>query len=149
MSSRNDVEFADRISRRRYAGTIGAALAFFGVQIITRPVFGGESIQLEGFRRFLWAINAVGLLLLTLPIGGWFFGRRIRTLVNDEISRGHARTAAAAGMWVAVLIAVIILLIPAGQQLSGRETSYLIVSPVAVFVPVYFAWLEARAHRDG
>jgi hypothetical protein len=149
MSSRDDVEFADRISRRRYAGTLGAAAAFLIAQIVARPVFGVEGFQLEGFRRYLWAVNALGLLLLTLPIGGWIFGSRIRSLVNDEISRGHGRTAAAAGLWVAVVIAIAILLTPLGSRLSAMEASYLIVTPVAIIVPLYFGWLEARAHRDG
>ena len=149
MSTRNDVEFADHISRRRYLGTIGAALAFFGVQVVARPVLGVEGFQLEGFRRYFWAVNALALLLLTLPVGGWIFGPRIRRLVNDEVSRGHGRTATAAGFWVAVLIAIAIVLTPLGRKLSGMEASYLIVSPVAVIVPLYFAWLEARAHRDG
>jgi hypothetical protein len=149
MTSRNDVEFADNISRRRYLATIGATVAFLGAQLVARPVLGVEGFQLEGFRRYLWAINALGLIALTLPIGGWIFGRRIRSLVNDEISRGHGRMATGAGLWVAILIAIAILLTPLGRRCSAAEASYLIVTPVAVIVPLYFAWLEARAHRDG
>src|ERR1051325_860731 len=103
MSSRDEVEFADRISRRRYVGTLSAAIAFLAVQIITRPAFGGDAYKFEGFRQYMWAVNALVLLVLTLPVGGWVFGPRIRALVNDEISRQHGRRAAAAGFWVAIL----------------------------------------------
>jgi hypothetical protein len=149
MSSRNDVEFADRISRRRYLGTLGATIAFLVVQIITRPAFGGDAYKFEGFRKYMWAVNALALLLLTVPIGGWAFGPRIRSLVNDEISRQHGLRAAAAGFWVAVLLATAIGVSPLGHRLSSIESTYLIVSAAAVVVPIYFAWLEARAHRDG
>ena len=149
MKSRNEVEFADQLSRRRYIGTAAAAIAFLGIQLVAHPVFRSDDYIPGGIRPYMWAVNAFVLLLLVLPIGGWIWGRRVRELVNDEISRGHGRAATAAGFWVAVLIAIAIHVLPLGRELTARETTYLIVSPVAVLVPLYFAWLEARALRDG
>lgn len=148
-SPRNDVEFADRISRRRYIGTTAAAIAFIGTQFSSRPVFRDDGYAMDGIRMYLWAINALALLLLILPIGGWIWGRRVRSLVNDDISRAHAGKATIAGFWVAMTIAIAIHVLPAARDLSAREVTYLIVCPVAALVPLYFAWLEARALRDG
>lgn len=147
--SRNDIEFADRISRRRYIGTTAATIAYIGAQFASRPVFRADAYPVDSLRQYLWAVNALVLLLLVLPMGGWIWGKRVRSLVNDEISRAHSRTAIVAGFWVSMIIAIGIHVLPGLRDFSAREATYLIVCPVAALVPLYFAWLEARALRDG
>ena len=85
---------------------------------------------------------------MLLPAGGLFWGRRIRELVNDEISRAHSQTAAAAGFWVAMLAGLAVYVLPetrtfsAGDELPDRVARHGIAL-------LRFAALEARAHRDG
>lgn len=148
MKSQNVVEFADRISRKRALGTAVATGVFLMLQLVARPVFRSDSWA-SGWRAYAWVLNAALLLLLLLPIGGFVWGRRVRTLVNDDVSREHARTAAAAGFWVAVVIALVLYALPAAQSLSGREAAYLVVTPTTGVALLAFAWLESRAHRDG
>jgi hypothetical protein len=149
MKSQNVVEFADRISRKRALGTALATAAFLLIQLVARPVFRDDGWGASGWRAYAWVLNAALLLLLLLPIGGFVWGQRVRTLVNDDVSREHSRTAAAAGFWVAVVIALALYALPAARSLSGREAAYLVVTPTTGVALLAFAWLESRAHRDG
>ena len=149
MRSQNAVDFADRLSRRRALGTALATLAFLSAQLVARPVFRSDGYAAAGPRFYIWALNAGVLLLMLLPAGGIIFGRRIRELVNDEISRAHSRAAAAAGFWVAMIAGLAAYALPVAQNLSAREASYLIVTLATGVALLTFAGLEARAHRDG
>jgi hypothetical protein len=149
MTPQNVVEFADRISRKRAIGITLATLAFLVVQLVARPVFRSDGYAASGPRAYMWAVNAGILLLLLLPAGGFVWGRRVRALVNDEVSRQNARTGMAAGFWTAMSIALAIYALPAGRELSALEAVYLVVTPTTGVALLAFAWLESRAHRDG
>ena len=148
MPPQNVVEVADRLSRKRALGTALAAGAFLIIQAIVHPVFRSE-YGATGIRAYMWAINAAALLLFLLPLGGVAWGRRVRALVNDDISRDHSRTGMAAGFWTAMIVAFGVYLLPIGQGLTAREATYLVVTPATGVALLVFAWLESRAHRDG
>lgn len=147
--SRNAVEFADFISRRRAKGTALAALAFLIIQGFLHPVFRTDGYAQSGPRGYMWAINAALLLALILPIGGVVWGRRVRELVNDDVSRANARSAAAVAFWVAMIIALGLYALPISRGMTARQAIYLIVLPTTGLAPLVFAWLESRALRDG
>lgn len=149
MEAPNAVEFADRIARRRVIGTTTATVAFLAVQLVARPVFRSDGYAASGPRSYMWAINAAALLLLLLPIGGYVWGRRVRELVNDDISRQNSRTAAAGAFWLAMIIALTVYALPSARALSAREAAYLVVTPATAFALLAFSWLESRALRDG
>lgn len=149
MAPQNVVDLADRLSRRRAIGTALATTMFLAIQVVARPVFRADGYDVSTFRANLWAVNAGCLLLLLLPVGGFVFGQRVRALVNDDVSRHHARAAATAGFWVAMLVALGLYLAPASEGLTAREAAYLVVTPAVGVALLGFAWREARAHRDG
>jgi hypothetical protein len=149
MSRPSNVELADRIARRRVTGMTAATVAFLAVQIVARPVFRSDAYAASGLRSYLWAVNAGALLLLLLPIGGYVWGRRVRELVNDEVSRQNSRRATAAAFWLAMIIGLGIYVLPAIRGVSAREAAYLVVTPATAFALLAFAWLESRALRDG
>jgi hypothetical protein len=149
MEARNAVEFADRIARRRVVGTTAATVAFLAVQLVARPVFRSDGYAASGPRSYMWALNAGVLLLLLLPIGGYVWGRRVRELVNDEVSRRNSRTATAGAFWLAMITALAVYVLPTVRDISAREAAYLIVTPATAFALLTFAWLESRALRDG
>jgi hypothetical membrane protein len=149
MSPQNVVEFADRISRRRALGTALATIVFLAIQVVVRPVFRTDGYAASDLGAHMWALNAALLLLLLLPAGGFVWGRRVRTLVNDEVSRNNSRTAMAAGFWVAMVIALGLYALPASRGFNAREAIYLIATPTTGVALLAFAWLESRAHRGG
>jgi hypothetical protein len=149
LDSPSAIDVADRLSRRRALGVTLAAVAFLGVEIVVRPVFRTDGYASSGWRAYAWPFNAALLLCMLLPIGGLIWGRQVRALVNDEVSRANARTAAAAGFWTAMVIALGIYVAPGAAAFTAREAIFLIVTPTTGVALLLFAWLEARAHRDG
>ena len=151
MNSKSDnvVELADRVSRRRARGTTIATLAFVAVQLVARPVFRTDGDSAAGPRAVMWAVNVAVLLLFLLPIGPVVFGRRVRELVNDEVSRANARSAAIVGFALAMVVALAVYSVSPAFTLSAREGLYLVVTPTTTCTLLVFAWLESRANRDG
>ena len=149
MTSENAIDLADRLSRRRARGTAAATAVFLAIQVVAPPVFLTDGVVAPGPRGYMWAVNAAVLLLLLLPVGGYIFGRQVRALVNDDVSRHNSRTAAAAGFWVAMAVALGMYAFPAGRSLSAAEALYYVVTPTVGVALLGFAWLESRAHRDG
>lgn len=149
MQSRDPIELADQISRRRALGTTLATLVFLAVQFVARPVLREDGYGASGPRAYMWAVNAVLLMLLMLPFAGFVWGRRVRELVHDEVSRANARAASAVGFWVAMGLALALYAASASQRLTGREATYLVVTPTVGVVLLTFAWLERRAYANG
>jgi hypothetical protein len=146
MSSSNPIELADRISRRRPIGIAIAALYFLAIQPLVHPAGGFVT---GNARALTWAVNAGLLLLLLLPATGFIWGRRVRELLHDDVSRLHARSAMAGGFWIAMVAALGVFSLPAADGLTAREALYLVVTPTTVGALLLFAWREWRAHRDG
>jgi hypothetical protein len=144
MQSRSNVEIADRISRNRAVGAAAAAGIFLFIQVLLRPFFvGGPQSSLT-----MWAINAVALLLLLTGRGGFGFGKDVRALVNDEVSRANYKTAVNVGFWVAMIIAMTLYVLAADPRHTAREAVYYIVTPSVAVALLTASWLELRAHRN-
>lgn len=148
MQSRSTVEMADQISRRRAIGVAAAAIAFVIIQLIARPFFVGGPEGVHHLPRLMWGVNAGALLLLLATGGGLLGNRRIRALVNDDVSRSHYKTAVGAGYWVAMATAMVLYILPIVERLSAREAVYMIVTPSIAVALLAFSYLELRAHRD-
>jgi hypothetical protein len=147
MVSRQDIEAADRLSRKRPVLIAAAAGVFLLVQVIVRPVYaGGAQTHL---RLDWWAANAAALVLMLATGGGWLSRREVRALVNDEVARRHHQGAAAAGYWTAMIAAAVVYAVSPSAGFDARAAVYYIVTPSIGLALLYFAWLEWRAHRDG
>ena len=149
MKSQNAVEVADDISRRRALLFRLVAVSFLAIEIVVRPVFRSDGYAASGWRLYAWPLNTALLLLLLIPAGGLFWGRRVRALVNDEIARNNARIATATGFWLAMTIALVTYVLPVAVGYTAREAIFVIVTPTTAFALFAFAWLESRALRDG
>jgi len=124
-----------------------AAIAYFLVQVVARPFFVG-GVDDRHVRTEFWGINAVALLALLATGGGLINNRRIRALVNDEVSRDHYKTAVIAGHWVAMTAAMAVYFLPALSGIGAREAVYAVVTPSIIVALLMFSYLELRAHRD-
>lgn len=148
MQSKSPVEIADRVSRRRAGGIAAAAAVFLIVQVIARPFFGSALDTAHRATVDMWAINAGVLLLLLATGGGLLLNRQVRSLVNDEVSRSHYRTAVGAGYWVAMVTAMGLYVLSGFTTVTGREAVYLIVTSSLAVALLAFSYLEYRAHRS-
>lgn len=147
MQSKSPVEIADMISRRRAWCVAAAAAAFLIIQLIARPFFGNE-VTSSHTTTVTWGINAGALLLFLIVGGGWGYGREVRLLVNDEVSRANHYRAVWIGYWIAMVIAMTVYAMASRFMLTSRETVYIIVTPSVGFALLAFSYFEVRAHRD-
>lgn len=150
MRTTNDVEAADRMSRRRAIVVGVAAIAFIAFQFVDNPFFFVDDLGTTRAvnRRVLWAAYT-GLLLLGLATGGGLLrNRRVRALVDDEVSRSNYRTASTAGFWIAMAIGMAIYLYAGYDLYTGQQAIYLIVTPAVAAALLVFAFLEMRALRS-
>jgi hypothetical protein len=148
MHSKTPVEIADRVSRRRAAGVAAAAAAFLLAQVAAHPFFASAPDTAHRTRLDMWAINAGVLLLLLATGGGLLLNRQVRSLVNDEVSRSHYRTAVGVGYWVAMVTAMGLYVLSGFTSVTGREAVYLIVTSSVAVALFAFSYLEYRAHRS-
>jgi len=148
QSSNVPVETADRLSRKRAWLAGIATLGFAAVQAVTRPVFVSGSNSAVHPKFTMWALNAVILLALLATGGCVLRGAGIRSLINDEVSTMHRRTAVAAGFWVAMAASLCMYFAPDVVGLSARQAAYLVVTCSTVAALLTFSYLEVRSHRD-
>ena len=148
MQSQTPVEIADRVSRRRSIGVAIAAAVFLLVQLVSRPFFNGGGDPVSRLRIDMWAVNAGFLLLVLASGGGLIYSRRVRSLMNDEVSRNNYRTAVIAGYWIAMAVAMGVFFLSRLASLTAQEAVYLIVTPSVATALLAFSYLEHRAHRD-
>ncbi len=148
MQSQSPVEIADHLSRRRPVGIAIATAVFLLIQLVAPPFFAGASQTLSVPRASFWAVNAVILLALLATRGGLIYRRRVRALVNDEITRNNHRTALVVGYWVAMTVALGVFVAAGLRGLTAREALYLVVTPSIAATLFLFSWLERRTLGD-
>jgi hypothetical protein len=140
MESHNPVEIAHRLSRRRaiIAGLLG--VAFLAAQVVaTQPHHSASP---------LWTFTALCDLALLATGGGLLLRTKIRSLMNDDVTRANHRTALAAGFWTAMAAALGYYWLPGADSSSAREAVRIVVTLSMVVSFLVFSYLELRAHRD-
>ena len=148
MAQWTAVEIAEFVSRKRAYGGAVVALLFLVLAILTRPpLLVGVAHETRRFD--WWLVYAAALLALIASGGGVLWSRRIRALVNDEMSLAHRRTAVVAGYWTAAVAALAVYLADRWLPLSGRGAVYLILTPALVVPLLVFAYLEHRSLTHG
>ncbi len=147
MQPNSPVEIADQFSRRRVTLVAVATLVFLAVQIIAGP-FWGATRGTPYIAQLGWIINAIALLLMLAIGSGLLRNRRIRALVDDEVSRHNREVGIIAGYWVAMAVAMGLYVAAGFRNFTAREALYLVVTPSVAVALLTFCYLEWRAHRD-
>src|SRR4028118_2025027 len=107
--AQNDIEHADRLSRRRARMLPVLAVIFLTQQasFFTSRIEDGERL-VDHVKIGAWLVLSVVLLLMLLTGGAWIQRRAVRTLLNDEVSLAH-RTAAMRVGFIAAMFGGIFL----------------------------------------
>jgi len=147
MQSRSPVEIADQFSRRRVTLVAVATFVFLGIQFIAGPFWGARR-GTPYISQIGWMINAFVLLLMLAIGSGLLRNRRIRSLVDDEVSRHNREMGIVAGYWVAMAVAMGLYVTTAFRTFTAREALHLVVTPSVGVALLTFCYLEWRANRD-
>jgi hypothetical protein len=147
MTPRSPVEIADKFSRKR-AWIVACAAVVFALNVVGRMWMANRFDQTPGTRVDWWAINTGALLLVLATGGGLLIRRRVRAIMNDEVTRSHFSAGIVSGFWVAMVAAMAIYITPSFQDLSGRAAIRVVVSASVTVALLVFAVLEIRDFRD-
>src|ERR1700681_1229851 len=128
MQSKSPVEIADQFSRKRVTLVAVATLVFLGVQLVAGP-FWGATRGTPYISQIGWAVNAVALLLMLAIGSGLLRNRRIRSLVDDEVSRHNRVVGIVAGYWVAMATAMGLYVTKTVRDFTARGALSLVVTP--------------------
>jgi len=144
----SDIEIADRISRRRARVFTVMGVYFIAGQAIWFSNPDGTSRPAH-VKIAAWLAWAVVLLIALAFAGGAFRGRRIRALVEDEVSRANRGRAYAIGFWVAAVTAIALYADSMFEDLTGREAVRIILTFSVGAAILAFGALERRALKSG
>jgi hypothetical protein len=146
MSEASDVERAHGLGRRRARLFTAQAVLFLGWQALffsgpaRDPLRAVDSVKLSAW--FVWAL----VLLFVLATGGGFLRhRKLRGLLNDELTRRNRMRAYVSGFWASAAACIGLYLAGMFEPVSGREAVHIILSAGVGAALLAFALLERRS----
>ena len=143
MTDTVDVERAERLGRRRARIFAVQAILFVSWQGLffsrpaETPMRAVDSVKISAW--FVWAL----VLLMLLATGGNLLrGRKVRALLNDELTRRNRAQAYVAGFWAAAIGAIGLYLVDLFDPVATREAIHLILSAAIGSALITFAAKE-------
>ena len=94
-----------------------------------------------------WFVWALALLLMLATGGNLLRGRKVRALLNDELTRRNRAQAYVAGFWAAAISAIGLYLVDLFDPVGSREAIHAILSCAIASALITFAARERRALR--
>lgn len=150
MSEASDVERAHGLGRRRARIFTVQAILFLSWQALffsgpaEDPLRTVSNVKISAW--FVWAL----VLLFVLATGGGFLRhRKLRGLLNDELTRQHRTRAYVIGFWASAAACIALYLAGMFEPVSGREAVHIILSAGVGAALLTFALLERRAADSG
>lgn len=148
MTTPNDVERAERISRRR-----ARMFPVLGIYFIAGQAFlfnhADPNAAVSRFKISAWLVWALVLLIAFAFAGGHFQGRKIRSLVEDDVARANRAKGYEAGFWAAAVAAIALYITNMFEPVSGRDAIHLILTALVGAAMIRFGTLERRALKEG
>jgi hypothetical protein len=96
----------------------------------------------------LWVVMALLIAANLTPLGACLKRGAMRSLMNDETTREHRRTALAAGFWVAIAASLLLAILVQAVALPPVDVARLVATAGLCTALLVFATLELRA-SDG
>jgi len=145
------IDRADRLSRRRARlfPVLAILLITQQASCINTVAQGLPLRAVDAVKISAWVLLVFGLLVALVTGGGWFRGREMRELLNDDVTRANRAAALSAGFVVAVLTGVVCYVVAMYEPTDARIAVHVIVSTGLAAALLRFGALERRAHRLG
>lgn len=144
MIESSEVERAERLGRSRARLFAAQALLFVTWQATFLSGAAEDPMRTSIVKIAIWFVWVLALLLLLATGGGLLRNRRLRGLLNDELTRRNRAAALAAGFWGAAVTAVALNLVDLFEPVSGREAVHAILSVAIAAALLTFSWREGR-----
>jgi cation transport ATPase len=149
MTGQGHTEKADHYARRRARVLIVSAIFFIAMQATHFGQFHGSRL-VDQVKISAWFVWSIALLVVLATGGGFFKGREVRALMNDESTRAHRAEAFVWGFWAAMAGAILLYgLTMIEPQTTARDAIHLILTFGVGVAILRFGRLEQRALKDG
>jgi hypothetical protein len=135
------IERAERASRGRAAIMVLAALVFMINAVID---FGHPAYSAPGWRGAVWPIIVLFWLLIVATGGGLKANRKLRELMNDELSLHNRSRAIAAGFYATNIAAVGVYYASWWAPMTPGDALRLVTGIGVSVALLVYAWLEWR-----
>lgn len=144
-----DVEKAERLGRQRAGIFAVQAVIFLSWQTLFVTGHVGDRVRtVDEVKISAWLVVAM-LLLLLLATGGMLIrGRKVRGLLNDELTRSHRSQACVLGFWAAMGTAIALYVVDMFDPVSARDVIHIIMSFAIGTGLMAFSILERRSLRE-
>ncbi|HEX8669303.1 MAG TPA: hypothetical protein VF727_13125 [Allosphingosinicella sp.] len=145
-----DMETAERLGRRRARALPVLAILFISQQA---SYFAGSRADQAGrlggdFNVSAWLVLSIVLLAALATGGAWFRSKRVRALLNDEVTRAHRTEAFRIGFLATMMGAIALYCMSLFVPIEGREAIHVLMTVGLAAALLRFGKLERRALRD-
>jgi hypothetical protein len=150
MVQTEDIESADRLSRRRARMLPALAMIF----IVQQASYFSAQIEdaprtVDHVKIAAWLVLSVVLLLALMTGGFWFRPKRVRDLLNDEVTRANRLDGLRVGFVATMAAGIATYFLAMFEPITGRDAIHLLMTVGIAAALLRFGQLERRAHRDG
>ena len=145
-----DVEYADRLSRKRAKMLPILAVIFLTQQasFFASRFENGERL-VDHVKIGAWLVLSVVLLLMLTTGGAWLQRRAVRALLNDEVTRANRTAAMRVGFIASMSGGIFLYFLTFVDTVTGRDAIHLLTTIGIGAALLSFGMLERRAHRGG
>jgi hypothetical protein len=142
----SDVEKAERFGRRRARIMAVQAIFFISWQALFITNQTEDRVRaVDQFRVSAWMVWSIALLVLLATGGGLITARKVRPILEDELTRSHRRQAYVHGFWAAVISAIGLYALDMVESVTAREAIHVIVSAAIGAALLTFSVLDRRS----
>jgi len=146
MTSRDDIETADRLARMRAKLLPALAVIFIaqqGAHFMAGAEDGTRTVDLV--RIGAWLFLSAILLVLLVTGGALFRRRNVRALLDDDVTRANRAQALRLGFIATMIGGIVLYVITLFEPVSGREAIHLLMTIGIAGALIRFGHLERRA----
>jgi hypothetical protein len=145
-----DVAKAEKLARSRARVMAAQAVLFLSWQFLfVSAGADGGARTVDHVRLSAWMVWSVVLLVLLATGGGWIRGRKVRPLLDDELTRSHRARAYAFGFWAAMASAILLYAVDMADPVTSRAAIHVIVSAGIGVALLTFSILDRRSRAPG
>jgi hypothetical protein len=149
MTTPSDVETADRLSRRRARMLPLLAIIFLSQQAAYFSDPHTATRLVDHVKIGAWLVLSVVLLLALATGGFWFKPKRVRALMDDEVTHANRAEAFRIAFMVTMIGGIGLYFLDQFVPMQGREAIHILVTLGIATALVAFGALERRALKDG
>ena len=144
-------ERVERLQKRRTRILFVQALLFLVWQLnyfAKVPVSAEHLRTVETFKISAYVVWSIAIMFVLGTGGGFVFGRDVRHILNDEVTRDHRRQALVAGFWSSMAACLALYVTAWFEPLSAFTVIHYILTAGVGMALLRFVILERRAQAD-